>query len=1474
MAFVGLPLVRLRVGQFGEEELVLDRKNEGVRMGASSIERQRLRKFKNGKLRRSVSGEKKRTPDFGVRQTSVNDPTESGGSRDQGSRTKQRETIKTAIIDGDCPLFKRMRFTEFVAFVTELLEKKLVPRSLIFVKMSTGHSRMEQPKLDFLRALGARVEEKLEVALGSGDKPQIIVTNDEKVNCLGYSERIHLLFPEEPEDAEKSMAENTKKSPRRRWKLLRNSMSSDSRVIMQEVDRLILDRSVKDADVRRSVKGDKTLNELILNAATREKAGKKLTRLQRSLLRDREELRMSRKILIQVLRGQSTESRPPLTARACLRSLKDALRKRISLTKSKQYCRRLEKCLPSLVQSNDDGGNEETAWKNSSRSEVILADLDHYIGIQNKIGKHCKDEETSTRVRIRNILLHAEAVCAHAKREGAAVVFVLQETSPSDFHHLHYEEKDSYKHHEVTALVGHLLRESGCAWIDGRNVVNTIGAAHKRAIEEGYKVSLLSPRLKLDSLLRSGRTRLLQKKMSEFRARYRQRFCEDRPQVPGELYWLWKAAEEVGYSKSVRVALLDSKVMGTWPPGYEKGTEPYSAIMKIRHKYAVNSAGWDRIDPLLFRTLTSFTKVTLSDLEIERLLGDVPLLKYDMAKVKERETAYISEPLMDTPPNLIEPSTAKELVDQPSMPAEVVKAGVPVDMALTKSNAVEPATEVSLASVNVETPLESVRNDFDRAFLQTDDKVDIVEQPTKKIEDQCETTTEVVGAAVVNEFRDDSKSLDSASSISTCLSDSAVEMEPGSRDDAGVPCESLETKLSAVEAAQEFSLATVEIERLVESVENELADAWAQTSDKVDIVPVCDAVPESPEESGRVGIHLKNRVVEVSGVAEGEAIEPTPKVQSDDSSILAILTTLDAADYIGIRAHEKGIALSAGREKSPDSNGGCSSTFISFEHEDCNTLTLVKQLLEREDIGKLSWNLKEDCRILHENWGIRIGSPCDLLSAKLLLNPTFERRTKRSMKDPKVNATEDEQAELEADIIEEAEKAIVAKDSAVEKIVRHGLMKVVDEQESVLSSVAGELESRGVSFSREAGELIGKNVAVALSSVRQTLLNELEQNPTVFETKITRQFREHERVSVSKMERLLAAAESEKTLNADAVRSIRYLLTKYRTLRGLEERLDDVFDMAAGRLHPEVSLQADLYSSLDAAGSLKILDQVANSMDALRNGLVAEKGMSIVHTEFEDLEWRIFASYSEEPYLMRAFRESLEADRAVASYLFAKRQEKVSEEQRQVARTFLDLVIECETDKRLIENLEGLAGDSEAVERARRMLASLDKVNDKPSMMLRKFGHVDTMTGRKIHARVPESARLGKELPRGVGMPIDLDTARPHRQRSEIRKTCSRLIRHGTRADVVKQALLRILERCEAKGVEARFVFQDRAQLVFETREAHAQEMLELVDFEMKNVICLPKFVPMSARTGVGRTWADAKRNADDRVPGGNDSSI
>mmetsp|Transcript_13891 Transcript_13891/g.55990 ORF Transcript_13891/g.55990 Transcript_13891/m.55990 type:complete len:1474 (-) Transcript_13891:161-4582(-) len=1473
MAFVGLPLVRLRVGQFGEEELVLDRKNEGVRMGASSIERQRLRKFKNGKLRRSVPGEKKRTPDFGARQTDVNDPTESGGSRDQGSRTKQRETVKTAIIDGNCPLFKRMRFTEFVAVVTELLEKKLVPRSLIFVKMCTGHSRMEQPKLDFLRALGARVEDKLEVALGSGEKPQIIVTNDEKVKCLGYSEKIHLLFPEESGNAEKSIDENTNKSHRRRWKLLRNSMSSDSRVIMQEVDRLILDRSVKEADVRRRLKGDKTLNELILNAATQEKAGKKLTRLQGMLLRDREELRMSRKILIQVLRGQSTESRSPLTARGSLQSLKDALRKRISLAKSKQYCRRLGKCLPSLVQSNDDGGNEETAWKNSSRNEVILADLDHYIGIQNKIGKHCKDEDTSTRVRIRNVLLHVEAVCAHAKREGAAVVFVLQQTNPSDFHHLLYEEKDSYKHHEVTALVGHLLRESGCSWIEGRNVANTIGAAHKRAIEEGYKVSLLSPRLKLDSLLRSGRTRLLQKKASEFRARYHQRFCEDRPQVPGELYWLWKAAEEVGYSKSVRVALLDSKVMGTWPPGYEKGTEAYSAIMKIRHKHAVNSAGWDRIDPLLFRTLTGFTKVALSDLEMERLLANVPSLKYDLAKVKERETAYISEPLTDTRPNSIEP-TAKDLVDHPSMTAEVAKAGVLVDMVRTEPNSGEPATEVSLASVNVETPLESVRNDFDRAFLQTDDKVDIVEQPTKKIEDQCETTTEVVGAAVVNEFRDDSKSLDSASSISTCLSDSAVEMEPGSRDDAGVPCESLETKLSAVEAAQEFSLATVEIERLVESVENELADAWAQTSDKVDIVPVCDAVPESPEESGRVGIHLKNRVVEVSGVAEGEAIEPTPKVQSDDSSILAILTTLDSADYIGIRAHEKGIALSAGREKSTDSNGRCSSTFVPFEHEDCNTLTLVKQLLEREDIGKLSWNLKEDCRILHENWGIRIGSPCDLLSAKLLLNPAFERRTKRSMKDPKVDVTEEEQAELEADFIEEAEKAIVAKDSAVEKIVRHGLMKVVDEQESVLSSVAGELESRGVSFSREAAQQIGKNVASALSSARQTLLKELEQNPTVFETKITRQFRERETVSVSKMERLLAAAESGKTLSADALRRTRYLLTNYEALLGLEERLDDFFDMADGRLHPQVSLQADLYSSLDAAGSLNILDQVANSKDALRNGLVAEQGMSIVHTEFEDLEWRIFASYSEEPYLMRAFRESLEADRAVASYLFAKRQEKVSEEQRQVARTFLDLVIECETDKRLIENLEGLAGDSEAVERARRMLASLDKVNDKPSMMLRKFGHVDTMTGRKIHARVPESARLGKELPRGVGMPIDLDTARPHRQRSEIRKTCSRLIRHGTRADVVKQALLRILERCEAKGVEARFVFQDRAQLVFETREAHAQEMLELVDFEMKNVICLPKFVPMSARTGVGRTWADAKRNADDRVPGGNDSSI
>ncbi|KAJ8901219.1 hypothetical protein NDN08_007068 [Rhodosorus marinus] len=1470
MAFVGHPLVRLRVGRFEEGELGLDRNNEGVRVGASSIERQRLRKFRNGKLRRSAPGEKKRTPDFGARQTGVNDSTESGGSRDQGSRSKQKETVKTAIIDGDCPLFKRMRFTEFVSVVTGLLEKKLVPRSLIFVKMCTGDSRIEQPKLDFLRALGARIEDKLEVALGSGENPQIIVTNDEKVKCLGYSERIHLLFPEESKDAEKSIGENAKKLSQRRWKILRNSISSDSRVIMQEVDRLILDRAAKKTDLRRRLKGDKTLNELILNAATRQKAGKKLTRLQSILLRDREELRMSRKILIQVLRGQSTESGSPLAARGCLQSLKDALKKRVPVAKSKRYCRRLEKCLPNLVQSNDSGGNEETAWKNSSRNEVILADLDHYIGIQNKIVKDCKDEETSTRVRIRNALLHAEAVCAHAKREGAAVVFVLQETSPSDFHHFMYEETDAYKHHEITALVGHLLRESGCSWIEGRNVANTIGAAHKRAIEEGYKVSLLSPRLKLDSLLRPGRTRLLQKKASEFRAKYRQRFCEDRPQVPGELYWLWKAAEEVGYSKSVRVALLDSKVMGTWPPGYEKGSEAYSAIMKFRHKHAVNSAGWDGIDPLLFRTLTSFTKVTLSDLEIERLLVDVPLLKYDLAKVKAKETSYISEPLTDMRPSSIEP-TVEELVDQPSMTTEVVKAGVLVDMDKTRASAVEPATEVSLASVKVEKSFESVANEFASALVQTDAMVEIVEPTAKELEDQYSTNTEVVGAAVVSEVKDPSDALDNVPATSPCLNDSAFEMEPASSEDVEVPSERVETKASDLEAAQELSLATVEIERLVESAENELTSAWAQTDYKVDTVQ-CDAMPETQEKGGSVGIRLENSVVEVSAVAEAEVLEPRPKAQSDDSSILAILTTLDSADYIGIRAHEKGIALSAGGEMTKDSKSGSSSIFISFEHEDRNTLTLVKQLLEREDIGKLSWNLKEDCKILHNKWGIRIGSPCDLLSAKLLLNPTFERRTKRSMKDPKVDFTEEEQAELEADFIEEAEKAIVAKDSAVEKIVRHGLMKVVDEQESVLSSVAGELESKGVSFSRGTAQLIGENVAVALRSTTQTLLDELEQNPTVFETKMTRQFRERKRVSVSKMERVLASADSEKALDADALQSTRHLLKKYKALRGLEERLDDFFDQASERLHPQVNLQADLYSSLDAGGDLKILDEVANSKDAMRNGLVAEKGMSIVHTEFEDLEWRIFASYSEEPYLMRAFRESLEPDRVVAGYLFARRPEKVSEEQRQVARTFLDLVIECDTDKRSVATLEGLADDAEAVERARRMLASLDKVNDKPSMILRKFGHLDTMTGRKIHVRVPESARVGKELPRGVGMPIDFDTTRPHRQRAELRKTCSRLIRHGTRADVVKQALLRILERCEAKGVEARFVFQDRAQLVFETSEAHAQEMLELVDFEMKNVLCLPKFVSMSARTGVGKTWADAKRNAD-RDPGGNGSS-
>ena len=79
----------------------------------------------------------------------------------------------------------------------------------------------------------------------------------------------------------------------------------------------------------------------------------------------------------------------------------------------------------------------------------------------------------------------------------------------------------------------------------------------------------------------------------------------------------------------------------------------------------------------------------------------------------------------------------------------------------------------------------------------------------------------------------------------------------------------------------------------------------------------------------------------------------------------------------------------------------------------------------------------------------------------------------------------------------------------------------------------------------------------------------------------------------------------------------------------------------------------------------------------------------------------------------------------------------------------------------------------------------------------------------------------------------------------------------GTAADIIKLAMVRVHDALEKAGMRARLILQVHDELIVEAPEEEADEVRRLLKEIMEGVMELS--VPLTADTGVGRTWYEAK---------------
>jgi DNA polymerase-1 len=240
---------------------------------------------------------------------------------------------------------------------------------------------------------------------------------------------------------------------------------------------------------------------------------------------------------------------------------------------------------------------------------------------------------------------------------------------------------------------------------------------------------------------------------------------------------------------------------------------------------------------------------------------------------------------------------------------------------------------------------------------------------------------------------------------------------------------------------------------------------------------------------------------------------------------------------------------------------------------------------------------------------------------------------------------------------------------------------------------------------------------------------------------------------------------------------------------------------------------------------------------AIRRAFVAEGPDAVLFAaDYAQIELRIAAHITRDPLLVEAFQRDEDVHAATAATVFGVPLERVTDEQRRLAKTTNFAVLYGISDFGLSQRV-GIAR-SDAAPFIKSYLEKYRGINayiHSTLMGARERGYVETPLGRRRY--IPE-LRSNNPAVRGAG------------ERMAINMPIQ-----GAQADLIKLAMIRIERALEGSGLGARMLLQVHDELVFETPREEVPRLARLAQEAMEGALEL--IVPIKVEMKVGTNWYD-----------------
>lgn len=240
----------------------------------------------------------------------------------------------------------------------------------------------------------------------------------------------------------------------------------------------------------------------------------------------------------------------------------------------------------------------------------------------------------------------------------------------------------------------------------------------------------------------------------------------------------------------------------------------------------------------------------------------------------------------------------------------------------------------------------------------------------------------------------------------------------------------------------------------------------------------------------------------------------------------------------------------------------------------------------------------------------------------------------------------------------------------------------------------------------------------------------------------------------------------------------------------------------------------------------------------IRAAFIPADGNVLLSADYSQIELRLMAHFSEDPLLLKAYREGVDIHALTASEVFGVPIGEMDKTTRNRAKAVNFGIVYGISPFGLAQQLGIETGEARAyIERYFQRYQGVREFIDRTLEEVRRTQSVRTMFGRV--------------------RPIPDIGSRNANMRGFAERTAVNTPLQGTAADLIKLAMIRIARELRERKLRTRMVLQVHDELVFDVPRDEAEPVATLVKREMENVIGLK--VPIVAEAGVGSNWRDLK---------------